>query len=53
MAICEVEPVLSTLERPELSELDFDNEDQHFARNAFRSIPSLQNFRIAGDEVDV
>ena len=61
MAICELEPVLSILERPDMSkkesepesESDSDDEGQHCFRNAFRANPSLYNFRMAGEEVEV
>lgn len=63
MAICELEPVLSTLERPD--ELDSDTEpeededmmsDDDVERNyrkMFRTYPNIANFRLAGYEVEV
>ncbi|KAF2824079.1 hypothetical protein CC86DRAFT_421855 [Ophiobolus disseminans] len=61
IAICELEPVLSILERPESSEsepeseseMDSVDEDEHCFRDAFRMNPSLYNFRMATDEITV
>ncbi|KAH5067630.1 peptidylprolyl isomerase [Parastagonospora nodorum] len=53
MAICELEPVLSSLERPEPKALDSDNEDAHCYREAFHIFPSLGYFRMANEEVTV
>jgi hypothetical protein len=54
MAICELEPVLSVLERPEVpnseSDSESDDESDHHFRKAFQADPSLYNFRMASDE---
>jgi hypothetical protein len=54
MAICELEPVLAILERPNVpdseSDADSDDEGHHHFRKAFQADPSLYNFRMASDE---
>lgn len=57
MAICELEPVLSVLKRPEVLELNTEsgsgNESVHHFRKAFQTNPSMYNFRMASDEREV
>jgi hypothetical protein len=55
MAICELEPILSSLERPEPqdSDADFEDEGAHYSRDAFHAHSSLANFRMAGREVSL
>ncbi|KAF2026042.1 hypothetical protein EK21DRAFT_116149 [Setomelanomma holmii] len=55
MAICELEPVLSFLERLESAESDngLEQGKDHYFRNTFRATPSLFHFYAAGDEVVV
>lgn len=52
MAICEMEPVLSILERPYM-DLEEEEEGDHYYRDRFRTNPSLYNFRQAHNEVFV
>jgi hypothetical protein len=65
MAICELEPVLSTLERPDEPESDSDTEsnvdddamsdydEERNYRKSFRTNPNIMNFRMARYEVEV
>jgi hypothetical protein len=53
MAICELEPVLSTADRPDEPPRNLSDENSLVARNRFRANPTSYNFRLAFSNVEV